>query len=104
MFFSSDFLDNLRQQSSLLSEVSKVIILNKKGKEYIGCCPFHEEKTPSFFVNDQKGIFYCFGCGIKGNIFDFCILQKGLSFIEAVEYISNDLGIIIQKKKKRFSI
>jgi DNA primase len=103
MFFTSSFLDELRQKSSLFTEVNKFINLSRKGKEYIGCCPFHEEKTPSFFVNDAKGIFYCFGCGVKGNVFDFYILQKGFSFVESVEYISNILGVEIPKNTTKSS-
>lgn len=72
--------------------------LKKHGAQHIGCCPFHNEKTPSFHVNDAKGIYKCFGCGEGGNnAIDFYMKRKGLTFPEAVEAVANDFGIPIVK-------
>jgi DNA primase len=93
MIYPPSFLDELRQRIPLSSQVSKVTKLIRKGREYMGCCPFHKEKTPSFSLNDEKGLYYCFGCGAKGDLFDFCSSQQGLSFTEVVQSLAQEAGL-----------
>ncbi|MCP4924056.1 MAG: DNA primase, partial [bacterium] len=93
MIYPPSFLDDLRQRIPLSSQVSKVTKLVRKGREYMGCCPFHKEKTPSFSLNDEKGLYYCFGCGAKGDFFDFCSSQRGLSFTEVVQSLAQEAGL-----------
>ena len=72
-----DFIDRLVEDSDIVSVINHYISLSKKGNNYTCCCPFHEEKTPSFVVSPQKAIFHCFGCGAGGNV---------LTFIKDYEY------------------
>ena len=93
MAFSPQFLDQIRDQIGLVNLIGRRVRLQKKGKEYLGICPFHSEKTPSFTVNDSKGFFHCFGCGEHGSIFDFLMKIDNLTFPEAVERLSTEAGI-----------
>ena len=67
----------------ILSIIEEHVDLRHAGREYKRLCPFHREKTPSFSVNEEKGVFYCFGCGAKGDVFDFIMQLDGVSFPEA---------------------
>src|SRR5258708_4870215 len=94
MAFSPGFLDELRARLSLSDIVGRKVALKRRsGSEYAGLCPFHNEKTPSFTVNDKKGFFYCFGCHEKGSAFDFVMKTEGLSFPEAVEKLAREVGL-----------
>lgn len=75
-FSYSNFTDELRTRLSVLDVVGRVVPLTKKGQNYWGCCPFHNEKTPSFSVNEEKGFYHCFGCGEHGDIISFTTDQK----------------------------
>ena len=100
MFFEKDFPDKLRSQILASEVVGKKIKLQSKGKEFLGLCPFHNEKTPSFTVNDQKGFFHCFGCQEHGDIIGFTMKTQGLEFKEAVEQLANDFGVDIPYVEK----
>jgi DNA primase len=95
MRFAKEFPDDLRLQIPTSDVISKKVILKKRGSEYSGLCPFHNEKTPSFTVNDQKGFFHCFGCGAHGDIIGFVMQQDGLDFKDAVIKLANDYNITI---------
>ena len=88
-----DILLQFNNKIRLSDFLSKYISLKQKGNEFIACCPFHNEKTPSFSVNDSKSLFYCFGCGVGGNVINFIEKQKNYSFVEALNYICDYLGI-----------
>ncbi len=95
MNFSKDFPEKLKS-SILISEViGKKVKLKKHGKEFSGLCPFHNEKSPSFTVNDQKGFYHCFGCHAHGDIISFTIDSEALVFKDAVIKLANDFGIEI---------
>ncbi|MCZ4337706.1 CHC2 zinc finger domain-containing protein [Shewanella colwelliana] len=98
---SKQFIQRITQDVSIVNMVEKYVPLKKAGKEFIGCCPFHEEKTPSFSVNDQKGICKCFGCGEGGNIIDFVMKYHSFSFVEAVELIAEENGMTIEYDKRQ---
>jgi DNA primase len=91
--FATDFPDELRLQIQTSEVVSKKVALKQKGKEHSGLCPFHNEKTPSFTVNDQKGFYHCFGCGAHGDIISFIMNTQGLEFKETVLKLASDYNI-----------
>src|SRR3982750_4193311 len=94
MAFPPGFLDELRARLSLSEVVGRKVSLKRRsGAEYAGLCPFHNEKTPSFTVNDKKGFFYCFGCHEKGDAVGFVMKTEGLSFPESVEKLAHDAGM-----------
>ncbi len=92
MQFSKSFPDEIKSQITASDVVGKLVALDSKGK---GLCPFHPEKTPSFSVNDQKGFYYCFGCGAHGDIINFTMEKEGLAFKDAVVKLANDYSIQI---------
>lgn len=87
------FLDELRTRVSIVDVVGKKVRLIRKGHEYSGLCPFHNEKTPSFTVSADKGFYHCFGCGAHGDILSFEMQANGLSFMEAVERLAAQAGM-----------
>lgn len=93
MAFSPQFLDELKNRTSLAEVVGKRVKLTKKGHEYSGLCPFHNEKTPSFTLNEDKGFYHCFGCQAHGSAFDFVMETEGLGFREAVEKLAFEAGM-----------
>ncbi len=88
MPFPPGFIDELRNRLSISEVVGRRVKLIRAGREYKACCPFHNEKSPSFTVNDQKGFFHCFGCGAHGDIIGFIMRQENRSFPEAVEILA----------------
>jgi DNA primase len=92
-------IEEIRNTASIVDIISGYVQLKKRGKNFIGLCPFHQEKTPSFTVSDDKQIYHCFGCGNGGNIFKFLMEFKNISFVEAVEEAAEYLGIKIQYDK-----
>lgn len=87
------FSDELRNQADILRIIGDYVTLKKKGNNYWACCPFHQEKTPSFSVNPSKLLFKCFGCGKGGGIFDFIMEIEGCSFPEAVKIVADKAGV-----------
>ena len=92
-------IDEIRNAANVLDIVSGYVQLRKRGKNYIGLCPFHQEKTPSFTVSEDKQIFHCFGCGVGGNVFKFLMEYKSISFVEAVQEVAESVGITIAYDK-----
>ena len=90
---SSAFLDELRASISVSAVVGRRVKLSRAGREMKGCCPFHNEKSPSFFVNDDKGFYHCFGCGAYGDVIRFVVEQEGLGFIDAVKSLAQAAGL-----------
>ncbi len=86
-------LTEIRSRISIVEVISVYVSLRKAGKNYTGLCPFHEEKTPSFSVNDERGFFHCFGCGEGGNAFTFLCRLEGISFPEAVKRLAAKAGV-----------
>lgn len=73
--------------------IGKRVKLTRNGREFKACCPFHNEKTPSFYVNDLKGFFHCFGCGAHGDVVGFRMRYDNVGFMEAVESLASEAGI-----------
>jgi DNA primase len=90
---SPAFLDELRARVALSPVVGRRVKLARAGREWKGCCPFHNEKTPSFYVNDDKGFYHCFGCGAHGDVIRFLTEQEGLPFMEAVKQLAAQAGM-----------
>lgn len=93
MTLSPQFLDELRARTPLSALVGKSVKLVKAGREYKGCCPFHQEKTPSFYVNDDKGFYHCFGCSAHGDAIRWMTDQRGLAFMDAVKELAQAAGM-----------
>ncbi len=94
------FLDELRSRISIVDVVGNKVKLTKKGREYLGLCPFHNEKTPSFTINESKGFYHCFGCGAHGDIIKFEMDANGLPFIEAVKKLADKVGMQLPSLSK----
>ncbi|MBI5584308.1 MAG: DNA primase, partial [Deltaproteobacteria bacterium] len=92
-FIPDSFVTQLKEMSNIVSVVSRYIPLKKAGRNFQGLCPFHQEKTPSFMVNEEKQIFHCFGCGQGGNVFGFLMQFHNLSFPEAVTELAALQGL-----------
>ncbi len=87
------FIEELRTRISIVDIVGAKVKLTKKGREYQGLCPFHNEKTPSFTVNESKGFYHCFGCGAHGDILKFEMEANGLPFLDALQKLSHMAGV-----------
>ncbi|MDR2794534.1 MAG: DNA primase [Holosporaceae bacterium] len=98
-----DFLDSLKNKASILDVISRRVRLTRSGKDWFGLCPFHSEKTASFKVNPDSGLYYCFGCGAHGDVIDFVMEFEKITFTEATEYIANMYGIPIPKKNDSYA-
>jgi DNA primase len=93
MAFSEQFLDDIRHRIGLTDLIGRRVRLIRRGHEASGLCPFHNEKTPSFTVNEQKGFFHCFGCGANGTLFDFVMRMDNVGFAEAVTRLAAEAGL-----------
>jgi DNA primase len=100
MAFPPRFLDELRARVSLAEVVGRHMRLIKRGREYIGLCPFHSEKTPSFSVVEDKGFYHCFGCGAHGDVIGFVMQKTNLSFPETVEDLARQAGLEVPKQSR----
>ncbi|HXP02504.1 MAG TPA: DNA primase [Stellaceae bacterium] len=98
MAFPPGFLDELRSRVSLADLVGKRVRLARKGREFGGLCPFHNEKTPSFYVVEDKGFFHCFGCGAHGDAIGWVMRSENLDFIEAIERLAGIAGIAVPQQ------
>ncbi|MGQ9615689.1 MAG: DNA primase [Spirochaetota bacterium] len=93
MFIPEDKINQIKERTNIVDIIGEYVRLKKSGNNYRGLCPFHTEKTPSFTVNPDKGIFHCFGCGSGGNAFNFIMKFKGVTFPEAVKLVGERVGI-----------
>src|SRR5437762_13842586 len=93
MTLSTAFLDELRARTVLSAVISPSVKLLRAGREWKACCPFHNEKTPSFTINDDKGFYHCFGCGVHGDAIRFLTEQQGLPFMDAVKELAAAAGM-----------
>lgn len=88
MALSGEWLDSLRARTTLSALIGKSCKLVKKGKEFEACCPFHNEKTASFTVNDDKQFYHCFGCGAHGDAIRWLTDARGLAFMDAIRELA----------------
>ena len=94
-FIDRDFINDLPNRVDIVGLINKRVPLKKAGKDYKACCPFHEEKTPSFTVVPTKQIYHCFGCGESGGIIDFIMKFDHLAFVEAIETVAGESGVSV---------
>lgn len=90
---TTEVIAEVRHRAGILEVISETVVLKKAGKDYKGLCPFHNEKSGSFYVSPEKGFFKCFGCGEKGDVFAFLQKAKGTDFIETVRYLAGRYGV-----------
>ena len=95
-----DKIIEIRDRASIVEVISDYVTLKKAGRNYMGLCPFHAEKTPSFTVSEEKGIFHCFGCQTGGSVFQFLMHYDQLTFPEAVERVAKRYGITIERMER----
>ena len=100
MAFPPRFLDELRARVSLAQVVGRRVRLTRRGREFVGLCPFHKEKTPSFSVVEDKGFYHCFGCGAHGDVIGFMMQTANMSFPEAVEDLARQAGLEVPKQSR----
>ena len=97
MRYSDDIIEEVRSKNDIVDVVSQYVRLTKKGNSYFGLCPFHNEKTPSFSVTPGKQMYYCFGCGAGGNVFNFIMEYENYTFGEALKYLADRAGVELPK-------
>ncbi|HEX8422053.1 MAG TPA: DNA primase [Pyrinomonadaceae bacterium] len=104
MRFPQVFIDDLRRQADIVRVVQDYVSLKKKGANWMACCPFHQEKTPSFSVNPSKDIFYCFGCQKGGSVFNFVMEIERVSFPEAIKIVAEkvNMPLPVMQENERF--
>ena len=95
-FIPQEKIDEIKNIADIVSVIGDYVELKRSGSNYIGLCPFHNEKTPSFSVSPSKGIFHCFGCGIGGDVISFIMQKEGLTYPEAIKFLADKLGIIVE--------
>ena len=96
MVFSEDFISELKEKNDIEEIISEYVNIQRKGKNSVGLCPFHAERTPSFCVYPMNGSFYCFGCGAGGDVITFLRLAEHFDYVEAVKYLAERAGMNIQ--------
>ncbi len=96
MRISENKIEEIRSAANIVDVISGYVQLRKRGKNFLGLCPFHSEKTPSFTVSDEKQIFHCFGCHTGGNVFKFLMEYEKISFVEAVQELAEELGVPLE--------
>ena len=89
-------IDKIRDQADIVDVISREIELKKRGVNYFGVCPFHDENTPSFSVSPSKQIYHCFGCGNGGNVFTFIMEFQKLTFFESVKLLADRYSIVLE--------
>ena len=92
-----DQVEEVRSRADIVRVIGDIVPLRKSGKDYKACCPFHDEKTPSFYVVPAKGFYKCFGCGESGDVFAFLMKHLGLSFVDAVKHVAASSGVEIRE-------
>ena len=95
MYYPDDVIEEVRTRNDIVDVISQYVNLKKKGANYFGLCPFHNEKSPSFSVSPGKQMYYCFGCGAGGNVITFVMEYENYSFVEAVKMLADRVGITL---------
>lgn len=95
---SEEIIEAIRHRADIVEIIGEQVALKKKGQNYTGLCPFHQEKTPSFVVSPGKQIFHCFGCGKGGNVYSFLMEREALTFFDAVEKLATRYGVLLPER------
>jgi len=99
LYYSEDVIAEVRQRSDIVDLVSSYVALKRRGRDYVGLCPFHSEKTPSFSVSPERQSFHCFGCGVGGNAISFVMQYENLSFPEALRFLASRAGMQLPERE-----
>ena len=99
MFYSEEIVDEVREKNDIVDVISPYVRLTRRGSNYVGLCPFHNEKTPSFSVNTGRQTFHCFGCGVGGNAYSFVMKYENLTFPEAIRQLADRAGIKLPEEE-----
>lgn len=99
MFYPEDIIEEVRQRNDIVDVISSYVKLTKKGSNYMGLCPFHTEKSPSFSVSSEKQMYHCFGCGVGGNVFTFIMEYENYSFLEAVKMLADRANMSLPEEE-----
>jgi len=100
VFVDEQYLEEIKSRIDLVKFIAQYVDLKPAGRNFRALCPFHEEKTPSFIVSPEKGVFHCFGCGVGGNIFTFVMKMENISFSEAVRFLAEKCGLTLRPFSK----
>ena len=101
-YYSDEIIEEVRSRTDIVEVISQYVNLQKKGTQYFGLCPFHNEKTGSFSVSPQKQMYYCFGCGAGGNVFSFLMAYENMTFKEAVEELAPKCGVTLPQREMTY--
>jgi len=96
------FIDDLINRADIVDVVDSRVALKKRGKEYIACCPFHSEKSPSFTVSQNKQFYHCFGCGAHGTALSFVMEYERLDFVDAIEALAAEYHMEVPREQGNF--
>src|SRR5699024_1822602 len=99
-FIPNHFIDEVLGRVDIIEIVNQRVPLKKMGNSFKACCPFHQEKTPSFMVNQSKQLYHCFGCGAKGNVITFLMEYEKLEFVETIEFLAHHEGMVIPYERR----
>jgi DNA primase len=97
---SPESLERVKQTADIVEVISSHTDLRRQGARWVGLCPFHEERTPSFSVDGQEKLYHCFGCGVGGDVIKFVEEKEGLGFAEAVELLADRYGVELEREKE----
>ncbi len=92
------FIQELLARADIVEVVGRAVQLKKAGANFLGLCPFHGEKSPSFTVSPAKQFYHCFGCGVHGSAIGFVMEQQGLSYVEAIEQLAQNMGLTVPRE------
>lgn len=95
MYYPEELVEEIRARNDIVDVIGSYVKLQKKGSNYMACCPFHNEKTPSFSVSQSKQMYHCFGCGAGGNVFTFLMEYESFNFVEALKYLADRAGVAL---------
>lgn len=100
MYYPEETVEEVRLRSDIVDVIGSYISLKKKGANYMGLCPFHNERTPSFSVNQNKQLYHCFGCGAGGNVFTFVMEYENYTFVEALKHLADRVGVSLPEEEQ----
>ena len=95
-----EIVDQIRQAANIIEIVSQYTALRLRGRKHVGLCPFHAEKTPSFTVDAEKGLYHCFGCGVGGDVFSMIMEKENLSFPDALKHLAEKYNVPLPEQRK----
>jgi DNA primase len=98
---SQESIERVKREASIVEVVSETVKLRRSGVNYSGLCPFHSERSPSFFVREQSNSYHCFGCGASGNVISFTMATKAMSFPDSIEFLASRFGIELKYESGR---